>query len=422
MLQMNSARGLQDFVSLSDTHFFLGRFLNRTARSAEMSIPRDTTPGEVSSIGETRLENLEDKGDRGWFRIDHDGDVAVGISLFGYQYHPDAYSSDLANPDLWLYDQDGAVIAEDDVGDVTVEGKAGNGDDLLRVAEIGDWSAQTDSFVFAPSADPAVLAAEAPQDTIPGDNTTTESVLLNRSYVNGALEFEGDRDWFSVDVPALTSVSFTIYGAEHTADNGLTALENVLVNVYDSEGTLVASDNVADGSVAAQPRFNAWSAGTYYVEVAGVNDAEVGEYQVTAWGTLREYQGELSAGDRIFGTTEDYFSNDVYAIRLTEGESVWINLTGRDHDSTNGIGALADPALTLYDGDAQFIAETDERAFLGDIGRLGASTVLTATEAGTYYIQVGNALSQEYGDYVLTVLDASDLSADMAVPSDVPML
>jgi serralysin len=115
--------------------------------------------------------------------------------------------------------------------------------------------------------------------TIPGDNTTTE-IVTQGGMRQETLETVGDTDWFRLD---FTAGSFTIdlIGLDHDAGNGLGALTDTFLRVYDAAGGFLFDNDDGGPGLFSSITLNAGGSGTIYVEAAAFDGLEAGDYQLS---------------------------------------------------------------------------------------------------------------------------------------------
>ena len=106
-------------------------------------------------------------------------------------------------------------------------------------------------------------------------NTPTTSGLLNiGGTVNGSLEEIGDRDWLEVNLVEGSIYNFTVTGD---------SLSDPYLRLYDNNSQLLKQNDDHDGGLdSAINGYQANSSGKYYLGVGAYNDADSGNYEVTA--------------------------------------------------------------------------------------------------------------------------------------------
>jgi hypothetical protein len=169
------------------------------------------------------------------------------------------------------------------------------------------------------------------------------------------------------------------------------------VILYDASGAFVASD--AYSSLG----FLARESGTYYVQAAGFGTFGTYHLAVSAepyvyvddYGDGTSTNGEIAAGEDLFGWIGKPGDQDWFSISLTEGQAYAINLAGTH---ANAGFDLPDPYLVLHDANGNEVASNDN---YWD-GSVGSRIDYTASTTGTYYVDaqgVGGAT----GAYELSV-------------------
>jgi len=201
------------------------------------------------------------------------------------------------------------------------------GDVIVDVLVPRDIEAKPVRDVFGPVETPFV-------DTIP-DNTSTTATLAIGGSVNSMLDTVGDRDWFRVELVAGQRYTFSI-GPTGSGD----ILDSYL-RLHNSAGTLIAQNDDA-GSLYSRLSFTATTTGTFYVSVGAWNDAEAGNYRVSAAlaPPLSVYTSDQIATQlysTFWGGTERHFN-------VAPGGTITVNLTQLNAAGQN----LAREALALW--------------------------------------------------------------------------
>ena len=155
---------------------------------------------------------------------------------------------------------------------------------------------------------------------IAGDRSTTATLTVGGSTTS-TLDFNGDHDWFAVNLVAGQQVSVTIYGTSGSA------LVDPLLNIYNSSGQLIFSDDdISDGTNRnSEVAFTPTASGTYYIDVGAFNDSYTGNYQVSVQpGTLPP----LANLDTIAAyLTTGYWGGDSHHFAVTQGGTITVNIS-----------------------------------------------------------------------------------------------
>ena len=248
---------------------------------------------------------------------------------------------------------------------------------------------------------------------VAADDSTTATMAVGDTYV-GDLEVVGDRDWIAVTLTAGDDYRVTMRGAF----SGIGSLSNPLVNIYDSSGTLIATN---DDLIAAQLTeslldFTATYSGTYYIEAAASGDASAGTYQVELTTIIPETTDApfntgtpytIAAGDTFAGNIETVGDRDIISLTVEAGHTYLIYMGGQGSSS----GTLLPPSLILYDSAGTFIESNN---WSGDY--YDSYLVFTAPTTGNVLIGANGYNNAYAGTYELTVeeipVETTDIPGD----------
>ncbi len=107
----------------------------------------------------------------------------------------------------------------------------------------------------------------------------------------------------------------------------------------------------------------------------------------------------IAPGETREETLEVAGDTDWFAIEMTAGDAIQIDLVGVDHDAGNGLPDLNDPLVRIYDENGNLLDENDDIAFNNRDSQLQ----FVAEDTGTYYIEVAAYNNAGAGDYSLEV-------------------
>ena len=154
-------------------------------------------------------------------------------------------------------------------------------------------------------------------------NMSTNATLTVGGTATSSLDFNGDHDWFAINLVAGQQVSVTIYGSLGASG----VLVDPLLNIYNSSGALVSSDDDIEDGVNrnSELTFTATASGTYYIDVGAFNDTYAGTYQVSVQpGTLQP----LANLDTIAAyLTTGYWGGDAHHFNAPQGGSITVNIS-----------------------------------------------------------------------------------------------
>jgi Ca2+-binding RTX toxin-like protein len=152
---------------------------------------------------------------------------------------------------------------------------------------------------------------------LPADPTTTATLELGGTY-SDQLEVIGDRDWIRVELVAGQRYAISLNGT------GGDPLIDPLVQLFNSAGTLLASNDDGGPGRNALLNYTVNVTGTYYVEAGAWED-----------GDTNGYTGDYTAGLQTAAPLEAY-TNDQIAEFLQSGYWVGNGQTARHWNVTDG--------------------------------------------------------------------------------------
>ena len=222
--------------------------------------------------------------DTDWYEITLPAGTDFGIEVKGSE--PTDSGGTLGDPLLKVYDSLGVAVAdaEDDSSGAGENSRiasfdAGTGGTYY--VEVGeDGSDATGSYTLSIT------------DSCASDTSTACSVTVGGS-TSSLIDFDGDADWFSVEVDATNTHEIVVQGGDGSGE-----LAGPFVTVYDSSGTAVSPEVSAgdDGDGTARIEFfTPASDGIYYIEVRDADDTGTGSYTVSLSARLNDAQ-QVTAG------------------------------------------------------------------------------------------------------------------------------
>ena len=362
------------------------------------------TTGTVT-VGDSTTGDIELPGDRDWFAVTLEAGKTYQIDLKGSP----TGDGTLRNPYLrGVHDEHGDLIAD------TTNNNGGTG----RNSRLFFTADNDGTHYVAAGAKPDhqvgtyTLSVEEVTDDYAAWTGTTGTVMVGGS-TTGDIEFQGDRDWFAVDLEAGKTYRIDLEGSR-TGDG--TLLDPYLRGVHDAEGDLIAGTTNDNGgtSLNSQLFFTADDAGTYYV-AAGAYGSQTGTYKLSVEEVTDDYAagtettGTVTVGYSTTGDIELPGDRDWFAVNLEAGKTYRIDLEG----SRTGDGTLWDPYLRgVHDADGDLIAGTTNN----DGGTDSNSRLLfTADDDGTYYVAAGAHYRSQLGTYKLSV---EEVPADHAAGTE----
>jgi subtilisin-like proprotein convertase family protein len=183
------------------------------------------------------------------------------------------------------------------------------------------------------------------------------------------------------------------------------------LELIDPDGDTVAdNDDMGDGSYNSQVVYTADRAGTYTIVVGRYDDSTRGEFRVLIEFGDTSASGGNGVGDSSGnsgisderdtlqgeGSLDDVVNSEFYELDLDRGDTVTI--------TTEATSGDLDTIIILRDPNGDTVAENDDIAN----GNLNSQVIYTASEGGTYEIEVTRYDETSEGDYIITVEFSSE--------------
>ncbi|HWA01312.1 MAG TPA: PPC domain-containing protein [Caulobacterales bacterium] len=397
------------FVALSTLGLGAGAALAQSAGDP----PGDNSTTSVLTPGAPVSGALSPAGDTDWYKLVVAPGQMYRIALNGAG--EDAVK--LADPLLILHGVDGAEIARNDDGP---EGL----DSLLRYTPTQAGTVFVEARGFADDATGAYTLS-VDQSAIPPDNAandkSTRARLAAGQTVQGALEYEGDTDWFRLSVR-----TGQIYHLSLDAGGGDAGLSDPLLILHDANGDEIARNDDAPptgeqgGTLNSRLDYVPSARGDVFVEARGFNENATGAYVLRAetsalphddFANGRNTRGRLAVGQTQRGAIE--YGGDVDWLRVTLADGQIYRFQAK---SAAGEGPLADPVIRLLDAQGTELASDDD-------GGEGFNSYLefTAPRAGNYFVEVRSFDSTATGAYDVSAAAGDipgDATTDAALSAD----
>ena len=241
-----------------------------------------------------------------------------------------------------------------------------------------------------------------PEDSVPGDISSTVDVALSTSLV-GELETGTDEDWYRLFLSSGDQITLDLVGS------GVTPVQDTYLTIYDDTGRHLASDDNGGDGPNSRLTFSATASGTYFVAATSATSSDVGGYTLTAETPatpIDTVPGDVSStaplftGEDLFGTLETSEDVDWYVFSMIAGESVLIDLIGA------GASPLAYPEVSINDAAGNQLAVDMVTGYEPAGTKTSARLSFTAPTTGNYWVGVESVYSEfaAYdGSYTLAV-------------------
>ena len=330
------------------------------------------TAGAVVVDGAAVGGGVDFRGDRDWFAVTLEAGRTYVLKLGG---SPSGVGT-LADPHLFgVHDDAGVLVAGASDADSGLGSEAESvfaptvdGEYFVSASTGGNGTGTYELLV-------ADVTGGFPDD-FAGDASTAGAVAADGS-VQGAVEFEGDRDWFAVSVEAVGVYSLRLRGSD---SGGGTLLDPVLYGVFDDSGVLVAGTSDDDSGQGPDSVVRFWpeADGTLYVSV-GTVAGERGTYTLEVELQRDDYRGDVGTSGRLsvgvsklarvdFLGDQDWFAVDLVAgvgYRFFEQSRVSSYEHGIfDEDGVEVSGAHREPDTEMY-----WVPETSGTYYVAIVSR-----------------------------------------------------
>ena len=362
--------------------------------------PDPDTTGTVA-VGGSVEGDIEAPGDQDWFAVELEAGKTYRVDLKGAATGGGTLTAPYLNG---IHDADGNRIAN------TTDNNSGTGSNsrvYFTPTEDGTYYVAADGYrikqgtytlsVTDVTDDYVDYAAEPDPDT-------TGIVTVGGS-ATGEIHYDGDEDWFAVELEAGVTYRFDLKGSR--TDDG-TLEDPYLRGIHHAGGERIANTSDDDGGEHTNSRvgYTPDEEGTYYV-AAGAYTSRTGTYTLSVINVSDDYPadpattGTVAVGGSARGTIEAPGDRDWFAVELEAGTTYQFDLEGR----RTGDNTLGNPYLRgIHDAGGERIANTTNN----DGGEGDNSRVyFTPDEEGTYYVAAG-ADGNEVGTYTLSVTEITD--------------
>lgn len=343
-------------------------------------------------------------GDVDWYRMRVEQGQRYSITLEGL---PNAEGQAL-DPMLAIHDADTNQLAFND------DANGLNSALMFSPAQSGVVFIEARAFSEAATGAYRLSATSAPlpADDV-GNDTSTRARINSGRAVNGALEYEGDTDWYRLSARTGQRYRITLAGA------GDSPLGDPFLRVLDADGNELAMSDDDGESLNSGLDFIPRSNGDVFIVASGYADAYTGTYALNVTASraptdsvsgTTSTRGRINLDSSVNGSIDFPGDTDWHRVRLTAGESYRFTLV------SSGDAPLGDPLLAIYDA-------RGEQVGLDDDGGEGLNSYLefTAATTGNYFVEARAFSEADSGGYTLSARRGeipADASTDAALSAD----
>ena len=394
-----------------------------------------TTPG-VLAIDGAVTGTIGTVGDRDWFAVKL---VAGRTYVFDLEGSP-TDGGTLTDPYLrGIHDASGTLLS----GTVNDDGGEGYNSRLtytpaqsgIHYVSAGAFSSRTGTYTLSvrdttpASQEPESESQATAGEDVPAD-TTTSSVLAVDGAVSSAIETEGDRDWFAVELEAGQAYVFNLEG---TGTQSGTLRDPYLRGIYDATGTLLpgTSDDDSGEELDSRLTYTPAEKGVYYVSAgaySGTGTYTLSVAHITSAEPEQEEPAQQQESDdlpadttttgvatvdgSVTGTIGTAGDRDWFAVTLASDTTYIIDVEGK----RSGVGTLDHPLLRgIYDSTGAVVAPADSD------GELRPGRIFFSPSADGKYFLAASGVGESTGSYTLRVTAVVDIAADTTTTASVPV-
>jgi subtilisin family serine protease len=337
-------------------------------RSFSVASNDKVVAGEIAFGGELNRHTIELNTGRLYTFSLRGADSGVGTL-------PDPYLELFQNDSLIVFSDDGGVGLDSRINFIPSTSVSytlvASG---YSLTESGSYTLQIGSQVYS-----------GPPE-IPGNKSTQASLAVAGS-VSGNVDYQGDEDWFRVDLQAGNQYSFSLSG-----------LPDSLLKLFDSSGDFVAFDDDGGGGTDSLLRFAPTSNGTYYIAASVYGNLDTGSYslgmssQVATSETVSSVRdaGVLGLGTTVNGVLASEAGYDVYTIALSPARYRITVLPGAGQDPLEDPVIFVDEDRFFLDGlfDDDGGTELDSLLEFSPTKAVNAIIAVGGYDAGAYTLLI----------------------------------
>lgn len=385
-----------------------GAFGNDKTGSYAISVtqraaPPAEVPGDASTNQRLRISSegitgtLDQAGDTDWYRIDLAAGTRYTLDLYGQA----TMDGTLADPLLRIFDAQGRQVAQNDDN-----GTSRNSTINFVPTETGTYYASAEAYAGQGTGtyrlrmiDQGFVLASL-GESVAADVTTTEA-LTESAPVTGAIDMEGDADWY--EVALVAGRTYTVSLAGESSGGG--TLDDPYLRLYDDAGAEVTFDDDGGTDFDAELVYTPAADGSFFVSAEAFGDLSTGTYTLSLSSVVGGGAADQIAADTttdasveadtpVEGALEFRGDRDWYRVTLAAGEIYDITLEGAD----GGELTLSDPFLFIFDANGNEIGFDDD-----GLGGFDAGLFFEPAYTGTYFIGAAAYEDNGLGSYRLTV-------------------
>lgn len=366
------------------------------ASAQQSDPPGDATTQARLAVGQDTNGALDAPEDVDWYRLSVERGQRYTLSLDAAP----AEGQEPIDPVLIVRGADGADLTYNDDANGTLNSQ-------LFFSPQQSGEVFVDARAFDPQmTGPYVLRVSA--ETLPADDAgngaDTRARVAPGQTLSGAIEFEGDSDWYRLSARTGQIYRIALNGAEGRQD----ALGDPVLRIVDREGQDLAVNDDHEG-LNSYLEFAPARSGDVFVVAGAYADAYAGAYTLSVEAQRLppdnasadvNTRGRLQVGQGVEQTLDYGGDTDWYRIRLEGGQVYTFTLRSA------GEAPLRDPVLVLYDAQGTQLTADDDGG-----GGLDSQIEYVAPASGNYFLEARGYAGDMTGSYRLSAR-AGDTPAD----------
>jgi len=229
------------------------------------SIAATTSTTTNMAVGDSITGYINTRRDHDWVRIQ----LTAGTT-YVFNLNRVAGSTGLADPLLALRNSTGGLITQND----DIAGSK-NSEIVYTATITGTYYLDAGAYADSLTGQYQLLANRQVNDQFSANTSTTGTINVGGS-VSSTIDSLGDHDWFKIQLTAGKNYVFNLNKV------GGTGLADPLLNLRNSTGTIISTNDDANGSINSQINFTATTTGTYFLDAGAYADRSTGVYQLLA--------------------------------------------------------------------------------------------------------------------------------------------
>lgn len=366
-----------------------------TASAQTADAPGDASTQAQLVVGQAVDAEISPAGDADWYRLRVEQGQRYALTLDGQA----AEGGEAIDPTLGIYDRSGNQVAFNDDAN-------GSLNSALTYIPSQSGEVFVEARGFSSEATGRyhlnVTASAAPPDDF-GNDSSTRGRIASGGAANGAIDFEGDVDWYRLSVRNTQSYRITLDGS------GASPLQDPYLRIVDGAGNELASADDSESSLNPVLQWRPEHSGTVYVEASAYANAYAGGYTLNvtsqaaptdATSADTRTRGRIAVGGQVTASLDYAGDKDWYRITLEAGQSYRFGLT------SSGDTPVDDPYVSIHNAAGEELAADDD----GGEG-LNSYLEFTAPSSGVYYVEARGFSEEAQGGYTLSA-QAGDIPSD----------